>query len=97
MIGDFLVDDANQVRALLLELEGEVAFGVGLGATGFFHSVAEGDEDHFVSGAGLAGGGVLYDSGEGLSRGCRGQEQDEEHGSDPGRAEWLGRRKCLRA
>jgi hypothetical protein len=42
--------------------------GVGLGAAGFFHALAELEEDDLVAGRGLAGGGVLHRAGEGLER-----------------------------
>ena len=58
VIGDFLMDDADEVRALGIELETEIAFGVGLGAAGFFHALAEAEQDDFVAGGGLAGGDV---------------------------------------
>ena len=67
MVGDVLMDGANQVRGLrVVELEAELAFGVGLGAAGFFHALAELEDDDFVAGGGLAGGGVFYRAGEGL-------------------------------
>ena len=43
----------------MVEFEAEVTLGVGFGAAGFFHALAEFEQDDFVSGSGLVGGGVL--------------------------------------
>ena len=76
VIGDFLMDYANQMRALsIVEFEAEMAFGVGLGAAGFFHALAEAEQDDVVAGGGLAGGGVLDGAGQGLGGGEGGQEE----------------------
>ncbi len=76
MISDFLVDYADQMGSLGVEFEGEIAFGVGLGAAGFFHALAEAEEDDFVACGGLVGGGVFYGAGQGLGGG-EGGEQEE--------------------
>ena len=76
VIGDFLMNHADQVRALGVELETEITFGVGSGAAGFFHALTEAEQDHFVAGGGLAGGGVLHRAGQGLGGG-EGGEKDE--------------------
>ena len=78
VIGDFLMDDADEVWALGIELEAEVALRIGLGASGFFHALTEAEEDDVVSGSGLAGGGVLYGAGEGLGGGEGGEEEDQQ-------------------
>ena len=75
VIGDVLVDDADEVRSLSVEFEGEIAFGVGLGAPGFFHALAEAEEDDFVAGGGLAGGGVFHGAGQGLGGGEGGEKE----------------------
>ncbi len=67
MVGNILMDGADQVRGLsVVELETELAVGVGFGAAGLFHAGAEFEENNFVSGGGLVGGGVFYGAGEGL-------------------------------
>ena len=79
VVGDFLMNGADQVRALrVVELEAEIAFGVGFGASGFFHALAEAEEDDVVAGGGLVGGGIFYGAGEGLGGG----ESGEEEGAD---------------
>ena len=70
MIGNVLMDGANQMRSLcVVELETELAFGIRFGAAGFFHALAELEQNNFVSGGGLAGGGVLYCARERLGGG----------------------------
>jgi hypothetical protein len=70
VVGDFLMDDADEMGTVgAVELESEIAFGVGLGAAGFFHALAEAEQDDFVAGGGLAGGGVLHAAGQGLGGG----------------------------
>jgi hypothetical protein len=55
---------ANQVRGLcVIKFETELAPGVGFGAAGFFHALAEFKEDDIVSSGRLAGGGVFYCAG----------------------------------
>jgi hypothetical protein len=49
------MDGAHEVRTLSVELEREVTFGVGLGASGFFHALTEREENDFVSGGRFAG------------------------------------------
>lgn len=82
MIGDSLMDGAHEVRALSIEFEGEVAFGVGLGASGFLHALAELEQDDFVARAGLAGGAVFHRAGEGLGGSGCGEEKDGENTAD---------------
>ena len=85
VIGDFLMDDADEVRALAVKFETEVAFGVGLGASGFFHALTEAEENDLVTGGRLARGGVFDRAGEGLGGGQVGEEQegqDECHTAD---------------
>jgi len=64
------------VRRLRVELETELAFGVGLGAAGFFHALTELEHDHIVSGGWLAGGGIFHGPGEGLGGGEGGEEEN---------------------
>ena len=54
-----------------VEFETEIAFGVGLGASSFFHALAQAEQDDFVARSGLAGGGVLYGAGQSLGGGER--------------------------
>jgi hypothetical protein len=78
VIGDFLMDYADQMGALGFEFEAEMAFGVGLGAAGFFHALTEAEEDYIVAGGGPAGGGIFYGTGQGLGGGEGGKEECEE-------------------
>ena len=42
MVSNFLMNHAYKMRRLgVVELEGKVAFGVGLGAAGLFHALAQ--------------------------------------------------------
>ena len=78
MVGDAVVNGADQVRRLrVVELEGEVAFCVRLGARRFFHALPEAEQNYIVAGGGLAGGGVLHGAGKGLSGGERCEEKRE--------------------
>jgi len=77
MVGNALMDGADQVRRLrVVELETELALGIGLGAAGFFHPLTQLEQDDLVSGGGLASSGVLDGAGESLSRGEGGEEED---------------------
>ena len=69
VIGDFLVDYADEMWALGVEFEREIALGIGLGASGFFHALTEAEEDDVVSGGGLAGAGVFDGAGQSLGGG----------------------------
>ena len=86
VIGDALVNGADQVGALgVVEFEGEIAFGVGLGAAGFFHALTQTQQDDLVARGGLAGGGVFHGAGQGLGGG-EGSEEDRREGDrDQGR------------
>ena len=65
MVSDFLMNGADQVRTLgVVELEAEIAFGVGLGASGFFHALAQAEQDNLISSGGLVGRAVLDIAGE---------------------------------
>ena len=76
VVGDVLMDGADQMGRLgVVELEGEVALSVGFGAAGFLHALAELEQDDFVSGGGLVGGGVLDRAGQGLGGGEGGEEE----------------------
>jgi hypothetical protein len=77
VIGDFLVDNADEMGTLCVELEAEFAFCVGFGAAGFFHALTEAEQDDFVACGGFAGGGVLNGAGQGLG-GSEGREQENE-------------------
>src|SRR5215470_7302377 len=72
------MNGANEMRALIVVGELEIALGVGLGARGFFHAVAQLDEDDFVAGRGLVGGLVGDRAGQVLGGSERGEEQYEE-------------------
>jgi hypothetical protein len=73
------MNGADQVRRfVVVQLETELALGVGLGAAGFVHTLAELEQDDFVSGGGLASGSVLDCTGESLSGGKGGDEKDGE-------------------
>ena len=64
VIGDVLMNGANQVRGVgILEFETELAFGIGLGTTGFFHTLAQLKYDNLISHRGFAGSGVLHGAG----------------------------------
>jgi len=56
-------------RLRIVELEAELAFAVGFGAAGFFHTLTEFEEDDLVPRGGLAGGGVFDGAGQGLGGG----------------------------
>lgn len=71
MVSDALMYDTYQVRALAVELEGESAFGVSLGAPGFFHSLAKFQQDNLVAGRRLVRSAVSDSSGEVLGVGER--------------------------
>ena len=62
MVGDALVDDADQVRiSAVVEFEAELSLGVGLGAGSFFHAVGELEEDNIVAG-GIGNGHGLQET-----------------------------------
>ena len=100
VIRDFLVDDADQMRALrVVELETEVAFGVGLGASGFFHALAQAEQDDFVARGGLADGDVLDRAGQGLGGGegrARAMQDCEQPGGSCGADAVRGKQGVLR-
>ena len=59
----------------VVEIEAEVALGVGLGAGGFFHAIAELDENDFIARGRLAGGAILHRPGESFGGGKRAQSE----------------------
>jgi hypothetical protein len=62
------MNGADQVRRfVVVQLETELALGVGLGAADFVHTLAELEQDDLISGTGLASGCVLDCTGESLS------------------------------
>jgi len=76
MVGDSLVNGADQVRGLrVVEFQSEVALGVGLGARGFFHALGEAEQNYIVASGGFSGGGVLDGAGEGLGGGEGAEEE----------------------
>ena len=76
MIGHALVNGANQMRAVVIELKCEVALGICLGASGFFHALAQLDEHDVIARGGLLGCAVGDGAGESLSR-SRGDEREK--------------------
>jgi hypothetical protein len=51
MVRNALMDGAHEVRRfVVVEFETELAFGVGLGAAGFVHALAEFEQNYVVSG-----------------------------------------------
>jgi hypothetical protein len=69
------MNDADQMwRLRVVELETELALGVGFAAARFFHPLAELEQNHIVSGGGFASGGILDRADEGLSGNESGEE-----------------------
>jgi hypothetical protein len=86
MVGDVLMDSTDQVRGLrVVQLETELALGVGFGAASLFHPLTQLEQDDFVSGGGLAGGGILDRAGKSLG-GREGREKKEGERDKDGRA-----------
>jgi hypothetical protein len=64
------MDGAYEMRGLrVVEFEAELAFDVGLGASGLFHALGEFEQDDIIARGGLAGGCIFYGAGESLSGG----------------------------
>ena len=77
MVGNSLVNGANQMRRLgVVDGETEFAFGIGFRVPGFFHALAELEQNDFLSGARFAGGAVLHGSGESFASRKAGEEED---------------------
>lgn len=74
MIGDSLMDGADEVWPGDGDFEAEFSSAVGLGAAAHIHAVGKVDEEDFVADGGLAGGAVSDGAGEGLGGG-RGEGQ----------------------
>ena len=89
MIGDALVDGADEMRAAAVgQLETEFAAAVGSRFPGFFHAVGKTEQDDLIAGGGFASGAIGDGAGEGLSGGrrCqRKQQEDSEGGHLPAR------------
>jgi len=58
MIGNSLMDGADQVRAGDGDFETELSLAVGFGGAAYVHAIGEVDEDDFIAGGGLVGGAV---------------------------------------
>ena len=74
VIGDTLVNSANQMWALVRKFETEVAAGIRLGASRFLHPLAQLDQYDVISACRLVGGSVLKRAAEGLC-GAGGQQK----------------------
>ncbi len=78
-----LVGDADEVHAVVGDLEGKAAAGVGGGAGGLLHGLLKLDEDDVVADGGLAGGFIDDGAGNrGRGVGQQGREEQGERGGE---------------
>ena len=69
MIGNSLMDGADEVWTGHGDFEAEFSVAVDLGAAGHVHAVGEVDENDFIACGGLVGGAIGDGAGEGLGGG----------------------------
>ena len=74
VIGDTLVNSANQMRALVMKFETEVAARIRLGASRFLHPLAQLDQYDVISPRRLVCGSVFKRAAESLC-GAGGQQE----------------------
>src|SRR6266852_6014844 len=86
VIGDALVNGANQMRTCVGKFEAEVAARVCFGASRFLHPLAQFDQYDVISAGWLVGGSVLEGATKGLGGGGGQQEQGAKSNREARRA-----------